>query len=166
MRTIQGFTFLEMVIVMIISALLLTIGIPGFTALINGNRVLNVGATIQHNLMFARSQSVSLMSYVTVCPLEGNTCGNNWINGFDIFIDNDQNQIFSGDDTSLKAAVPFNITDTLVFPTTAITYTPDGQITGAASLFRYCTDERRVGVSVAFSGRAKVIDENSFADCM
>ncbi|MDA7745764.1 GspH/FimT family pseudopilin [Psychromonas sp.] len=166
MRTIQGFTFLEMVIVMIISSLLLTIGIPGFTALIKGNRLLNVGSSIQTSLMFARSQSVSLMSYVTVCPLVGNSCSNNWINGLDIFIDNDQDQVLGVNDTKLKAADPFNNLDTLVFPTSSVTFTPDGQITGSASLFRYCTDEERIAVSIAFSGRAKIVTDEDFTDCL
>jgi len=166
MHSKKGFTFLEMIIVMVISSLLLAIGIPSFKALTQGNRILNAGSAIQHNLMFARSQSVSLMSYVTVCPLlEGNTCGNNWINGLDVFIDNDQNQKLDANDTKLKAATPFNNTDSLVFPTKAITFTPDGQITSSAAIFRYCTEDKRVGVSVAFSGQAKVIKEDSFADC-
>ena len=165
MNTMQGFTFLEMVITMIISSLLLTIGIPGFQTLIQGNRIINVGSTIQHSLMFARSQSVSLMSYVTVCPLNGNTCGNDWINGLDIFIDNDQDKIFGSDDTKLKAAVPFNVIDTLAFPSTTITFTPDGHITGSAALFRYCTGDQRIGVKIAFSGRAKIVGSDTFSNC-
>ena len=68
----QGFIFLEIVF----SSLLLTIGTPSFQTLIQGNRIINVGSTIQHSLMFTCSQPVNLMSYVTVCPLNGNICGN------------------------------------------------------------------------------------------
>lgn len=166
MRAMKGFTFLEMIIVLVISSLLLTIGIPSFKNLIEGNRVLSVGSSVQNSLMFARSQSMSLINYVTVCPLNGNTCGNDWINGLDVFIDVDRNGEFDDDDTKLKAAVPFNNTDTLVFPRSSVTFTPDGQISDDAATFRYCSGDRRVGVSVAFSGQAKILSDETFDDCL
>ena len=79
MRTEHGFTLLELIIVLIISMLLITIGIPGFQTLIQHNRLTSVANTIKNNLTFARSQSVSYLNYVTICPLESNVCGNNWI---------------------------------------------------------------------------------------
>jgi len=167
MRAMKGFTFLEMIIVLVISSLLLTIGIPSFKNLIEGNRVLNVGSSVQNSLMFARSQSVSLINYVTVCPLKSdNTCGDDWINGLDVFIDANENEEFDDDDTKLKAAVPFTNTDTLVFPRSSVTFTPDGQISDDAATFRYCSGDRRVGVSVAFSGQAKILSDETFDDCL
>jgi prepilin-type N-terminal cleavage/methylation domain-containing protein len=72
MHAVRGFTLLELIIVLIISTLLITIAIPGFQTLIQSNRLTSVGSSIQNNLLFARSQSVSYLNYVTVCPLESN----------------------------------------------------------------------------------------------
>jgi len=166
MRSIQGFTFLEMVIVLIIASIIFTIGIPAFTTLIQGNRIVNAGSSIQQDLLFARSQSVSLASYITVCPLSGNSCSNNWINGLDIFIDSDQDKTLDSDETLLKSKKAFNSSDTLAFPRSSVTFTPDGQISDSGATFRYCTEDERVGVQLAFSGRAKIVDDSTFSNCL
>lgn len=165
MRAVRGFTLLELIIVMIISMILLFIGIPGFQTIIQNNRLNAASNSIVHNLLFARSQSVSLINYVTVCPLVSNRCTNNWINGMDIFIDSNQDNVYGSEEVLLKTGERFRSNDELVFPTSSITFTPDGQIMGSSATFRYCSGDRRIGVNVAYSGRAKVIDGSEFTDC-
>ncbi len=158
MPPVRGFTLLELIIVLIISMLLITIGIPGFQTLIQNNRLTTVASSIQNQLLFARSQSVGLINYVTVCPLESNSCTNNWIKGIDVFIDADQSKTYDSGEVLLKTGDSFNANDTLVFPTSSITYTPDGQIAGSSAQFRYCSGDGKIGVHVAYSGRAKIVD--------
>lgn len=165
MHTTRGFTLLELIIVLIISVLLITIGIPGFQTLIQNNRLTAAASNIHNNLLFARNQSVSYLNYVTVCPLENAICGNDWESGFDIFIDGDNRGVYDADEVLLKTAEAFNSSDTLVFPSTRITFTPDGQITGSSAIFRYCSGDGRVGVSLSYSGRAKIISDDEFNDC-
>jgi Tfp pilus assembly protein FimT len=165
MSPVRGFTLLELIIVLIISMLLVTIGIPGFQTMIQNNRLSSVAASIQNHLLFARSQSVSLINYVTVCPLEANKCTSNWINGLDVFIDSNQSKTYDTGEVLLKSGGRFNANDTLYFPTSAVTYTPDGQITGNSAEFHYCSGDGRIGVSIAYSGRAKIIDGSTFTDC-
>ncbi|WP_022941663.1 GspH/FimT family pseudopilin [Psychromonas hadalis] len=165
MYAARGFTLLELIIVLIISTLLITIGIPGFQTLIQNNRLTAVASGIQNNLLFARNQSVSYLNYVTVCPLENNACTSNWISGIDVFIDSNKDGSYDSGDVLLKTGDRFNSNDTLVFPSNRITFTPDGQITGSAAKFRYCTGDERVGVSIAYSGRAKIVSGDTFADC-
>lgn len=165
MYATRGFTLLELIIVLIISVLLITIGIPGFQTLIQNNRLTVVASSIQNNLLFARSQSVSYLNYVTVCPLENNTCSNNWISGIDVFIDSDRNGNYGSGDVLLKSGDKFNSNDTLAFPTSSVTFTPDGHITGSSAKFRYCTGDQRVGVSIAYSGRAKIVKGDTFTNC-
>ncbi|PKF61216.1 general secretion pathway protein GspH [Psychromonas sp. psych-6C06] len=165
MYAARGFTLLELVIVLIISMLLITIGIPGFQTLIQNNRLTAAASSIKNNLLFARNQSVSYLNYVTVCPLESNVCTNNWISGIDIFIDSNRNGSYDSGEVLLKTGDKFNSNDTLVFPSSSITYTPDGQITGSSAIFRYCTGDERIGVSVAYSGRPKTISGETFSNC-
>jgi len=161
----RGFTLLELIIVLIISVLLITIGIPGFQTLIQNNRLTVAASSIHNSLLFARSQSVSYLNYVTVCPLENDTCGTNWGAGLDIFIDSSNRGVYDAGEVLLKAAVPFNSSDTLVFPSNRITFTPEGQITGSSAIFRYCGGSSRVGVSVSYGGRASIISSDAFDDC-
>ncbi len=161
----RGFTLLELIIVLIISMLLITIGIPGFKTLIDDNRLTSVAAKIQNKLFFARGQSVALISYITACPLESNTCTNNWINGIDIFIDANRNKVYDSGEVLLQSADKFNQNDKLVFSSTGVTFAPDGHITGSSGTFRYCTGDEKVGVHLALTGRAKIIDGAAFTDC-
>ena len=165
MPPVRGFTLLELIIVLIISMLLITIGIPGFQTLMQNNRLTSVASNIQSHLLFARSQSISLVNYITICPLQSNQCSNNWIAGLDIFIDGNQSKTYDSGEVLLKSGESFNTNDTLVFPASSITYTPDGQITGSSAVFRYCTEDSRIGVNIAYSGRAKIIDGSTFTDC-
>jgi len=165
MYSVQGFTLLELIIVMLISMLLITIGIPGFQTLTENSRLTAVASNIQTHLQFARSQSVSLINYVTVCPLEENKCTHNWIKGLDVFIDGNQSKTYDSGEVLLKSGNSFNTNDTLFFPATGLTYTPDGQITGGSAEFHYCTGESKIGVNVAYSGRAKIIDGSTFSNC-
>ena len=165
MHTVRGFTLLELIIVLIIGRLLITIGIPGFQTLIQSNRITAVASSIQNNLLFARNQSVSYLNYVTVCPLESNVCSNNWLSGIDIFIDANNDGSYGSGDVLIKSGEKFNSNDTLTFPYTSITFTPDGHIKSNAALFRYCTGDERVGVSIAYSGRAKIVEGSTFTDC-
>lgn len=167
MQATRGFTLLELIIVLIISMLLITIGIPGFNTLIQNNRLSSAASNIKNQLSFARGQSVGLVNYVTVCPLESNICKNNWLNGLDIFIDHNKNKIYDTGDLLIKSGNKFNKMDTLIYTSTSsstgITFTPDGQVTGSSGLFRYCSGDGAIGVQVAYSGRAKIIDAD---DCL
>jgi len=168
MYSSKGFTLLEMIIVIAISAILLGVAVPSFKSMIEDNKIMNAGNSIQNTLMFARNQSVSLINYVTVCPLKDNgDCGTDWINGLDVFIDADEDQKLDSDEVLLKTATSFNNSDTLVFPSAYITFTPDGQITdsGKTESFRFCSGESQVNVKVTFSGQAKVISENITDNC-
>ncbi len=160
MQSTRGFTLLELIIVVTISIILLTIAVPGFQTLIENNRLTSVAASIKNNLAFARSQAVSLANFVTVCPLEDNQCTDNWINGIDIFIDSDRDGDFDSGEVLLKSGENFNLNGELVFPSNRVTYTPDGLISGNSANFRYCTGNSRVGVNIAYSGRAKIIDSS------
>jgi Tfp pilus assembly protein FimT len=165
MSPVRGFTLLELIIVLIISMLLITIGIPGFQTLIQNNRLSSVAASIHSQLLFARSQSVSLINYVTVCPLESNECTDSWINGLDVFIDSNQSKTYDNGEVLLQSGNSFNVQDTLYFPRKGVTYTPDGQITGSSADFRYCMGDNKIGVRVSYNGRSKIIDGSTFTDC-
>jgi prepilin-type N-terminal cleavage/methylation domain-containing protein len=164
-RSSRGFTLIELMVVLAISAILLFIGVPSFQNMSENNRLSSAINEIHGNLTFARNQAINQISYVTVCPLDqNNECSTNWINGMDIFIDEDKDGVFDDDDgeTLLKKATPFNANDTLTFHNIkSITFTPDGLINGSADEFLYCTTNNKKGVSITYSGLAKIIDTNT-----
>ena len=174
MQIARGFTLLELIITLVISTLLIAIAIPSFTTLIQNNRLTAASSSIQSDILFARNQSVSYLNYVTVCPLDlkddgtcdsSCTCTSDWINGLDIFIDNGIRGELDSNDVLLKQGAVFNGNDNAIYPNNFITFTPDGQITGNAEIFRYCTDNDKLGISIAYSGLATIIDSDNVADC-
>lgn len=165
MYKVRGVTLLELIIVLAIGTILVTIALPSFQTLIKSNRISSVASSIKGDLLFARNQAVSYLNYVTVCPLENNSCGSNWKNGLDIFIDSDRSATYDDGEVLLKAGSAFDSSDTLVFPSDSLTFTPDGLITGNSAMFRYCSGDDRVGISINYSGRTTKTDNDSFSDC-
>lgn len=165
MRAERGFTLMEALTVLVIGTILVTLAVPSFTTLTEKNTLSAASSSIKTDLLFARNQSVSYLNYVTVCPLENNSCSDNWGDGLDIFIDTGTRGTFDSDDVLLKSGNAFNSNDTLLYPDDLITFTPDGQITGTSQTFRYCSGDDRIGISVAYSGRAKITDSDSITAC-
>lgn len=77
--TVQGFTFLELVVVMALVAIVAAIGAPSFTAMIAKNRVRNAGSDLHLSLLRARSEALKRNSAVTVAPKAGG-----WKNGWTV----------------------------------------------------------------------------------
>ena len=147
----KGFTLLEMLIAIAIVAILLSIALPSMQSLMQDNNATTASNKIQKALLFARNQSSSTLNNITICPLNNTTsCTNNWITGIDIFIDLDgDGDLDSGDDYKLVSGKAFNSTDTLSGPSTHITFSPSGEISGSSDLqFKYCSGEQKKSISL------------------
>jgi len=78
----KGFTLVELMVTIAIAALLLSIGVPSFTAMYEATRSANEIQKINDLFAFARNQAVNYGSTVTVCPYAASPCGNDWSKGF------------------------------------------------------------------------------------
>lgn len=102
MRTTQdGFTLLELVITLIILGLMLGMGLPAMSKMIQSTGVRQAANTLVRDFNIARSQASDLNQGITLCRRSGttNNCigagdGAGWDeNGWVIFVDADQNDI-------------------------------------------------------------------------
>jgi type IV fimbrial biogenesis protein FimT len=64
-----GYTLVEMMVVILIVAILLTVGVPSYRYVTNSNRVSAEVNALLGDLQFARSEAVKEGATVTVCPL-------------------------------------------------------------------------------------------------
>ena len=97
----RGFTLVEMLVVMAISAILIAAAVPSFQALIASTRASSASGTLLSNLEYARSEAIRRNQNVTVCrttdanaPEAALACsdvaalgfdGNDWASGWIVF---------------------------------------------------------------------------------
>jgi len=88
----RGFTLIELIITMAIAAIVVTIGVPSFQAMMRNNRAAAHTNEFMSALNLARSEAIKRGWRVVLCPGNQAGCnGNAWGNGWIVFIDADAN---------------------------------------------------------------------------
>jgi type IV fimbrial biogenesis protein FimT len=172
----RGFTLLELLITILVLALVLGLGVPGFRELVLNNRQASAVNELVTALQLARSeaitQNIGTPGAVSVCPSsDGTSCSGTWSDGWIAFTDNDTSGTVNGPDTVLRAAeAPQGINIATPGFAGVISYRRDGRVLGAAD-FVFCDtrggSKARV-VQVGISGRpaaSKVRSDGSAPNC-
>lgn len=108
-RSIKGFTILELMITVVVMALVLAIGAPSFIDFIADQRIRVAASDFMGDISFARAEALKtsrrvIMAHATVagaCGAQG-PIGNSWNQGWCIYVDNDGSGTFTGGDQVLK----------------------------------------------------------------
>lgn len=82
----RAFTLIELLIAIAIAAILLSAGVPSFSALIGDNRLAAQAADFQTSLAYARSEAIRRAQNVAVGasqPVAGNQFGGGWVTWVD-----------------------------------------------------------------------------------
>ena len=101
----SGFTLIELLMVIAIAAILLTVGAPSFSALIQNNRLATSSNQFVSNLSFARSEAIKRGRTVSLCKSNNQTsCNNglNWEAGWIVFVDQNSDGTWNGADTVIR----------------------------------------------------------------
>ncbi|WP_051560027.1 GspH/FimT family pseudopilin [Marinobacterium jannaschii] len=95
----NGFTLVELMVVVAIAIMVTTIGIPSYSAMIADIRSRSVIYRLSNTLMKARNEAVVHQTFVSSCGLMAdNRCTSNWHLGVTTFIDPNHNgQLDSGE---------------------------------------------------------------------
>lgn len=114
---LSGFTLIELMIVISISAILLAIGIPSFRYVTSANRASSEINGLLGDMQFARAESIREGQTVSVCAtINQATCtgaGTSWTGGWIVFSDlNGDGKKDPGEDI-LKLQKPLSNLDTL-----------------------------------------------------
>lgn len=95
MKTLTGFTLIELLVTMTVAIILLAIGLPLFQQMQANSRVSSQSNALLSALTMARSEAVGRGVPVAICAKasasqDDTACGGagNWINGFEVFVDN------------------------------------------------------------------------------
>ena len=110
LRLSLGFTLVELLVTLSVAGILLAIGVPNFTTMIQNNRMSAKINEVVAEVNFARSEAVKRGFPVTICKRNaaGTGCDNaaSWISGWIVFTDvnvpNGDGIVDAGTDTILR----------------------------------------------------------------
>src|SRR5437660_1719517 len=89
-RRVRGFTLIELMVVLAISAILVGVGTPAFTGLIRQTELTSATNDLFASLLLARSEAAKRRSRVALCKsADGSTCtpAGGWEQGWIVFHD-------------------------------------------------------------------------------
>ena len=165
MKKNSGFTLLELIITVALVSIVMAIAIPSMTTFNQNDRlVTNINTLIGH-LAYARSEAVKRSQQVSICVSnDAATCtgGNNWEDGWIVYIDADGSNTFDASEEVLRAQQALTGNQTLT-PTTFATqviYDYRGFATSTGS-FQLC--DNRTGpygktITISNTGRVRFQD--------
>lgn len=93
-----GFTLIELMVAILLLVITMTVAIPSMQSTIQNNRVVALTNDLVSSLNLARSEAIKRGVSVSVCPAANasfNSCGNDWNNGWLIFVNPDENNVFA-----------------------------------------------------------------------
>ena len=118
-----GVTLVELLIVVVLAAILMSIGVPSYKYVTNSNRMSTEINSLLGDLQYARSEAVREGQNVTVCVAQSTnpaspSCAASgtatWQNGWIIFADVNNNGTIDTNEPVLRIQNAFTTSDTLV----------------------------------------------------
>lgn len=179
MRRQHGFTLIELMIAVGLTALLLSMAVPAMGLFVSNARQTGAINDFVASLHLARSTAITTNTRVTLCPsATGNDCENtDWNQGWIVFGDLDSDQNVDGDETVIARNDGF---DGLTFDSDEfddfMMYRPNGRVmnaavNGSSGEFLVCDDRgdsRAKVMIIELSGRprtSKKHADGSSPDC-
>lgn len=173
----QGFTLIELMVVIAIVAVLTTLAAPSFKQMIQSNTISAAVNGLLSDMRFARSEGIRRGGGVVIChsaapQANSPTCntGADWKTGWIIFHDLNNDGIKDNTDPVLKAQGPLTAIDTVAELNTStgkFIFAATGRTTGLSAATgikfggsNFVTDRQRV-LCVGISGRSQLgVDAN------
>ncbi len=165
----NGFTLVELMVVVAILALLAGIAAPNFSSMIKDSRLSSANADFMAALQLAKSESVARVTPVSMCMANGGFTGcapngsGNWQQGWIIFSDADGDGTVDGGDAVLHAHEALG---NLTYRGTAqvkipITFNPSGSTSITSIQVLIACDDRGFasgkGILITITGRGSAM---------
>lgn len=87
-KRIQGFTLIELMVTLVVTAIVLMLALPSFQRLLQSNRADAIGSEFATALNYARMEALKQARRVTICASnDGAACAGDWGDGYIVFVD-------------------------------------------------------------------------------
>lgn len=161
MKRARGFTLIELMITLLLAAIILSLGVPGFRDIVLNNRAATQSNELISALSLARSEAVKRGARVSMCPSTDQascTGGTAWDAGWIVFLDSGGAGAPVVDGAPIRAWPGLAGNATLTGPAN-VRFRPLGDVMGAAN-FQHrmpdCGADQGRNVAVNMAGRALV----------
>lgn len=140
MKKHNGFTLIELMIVVALVAILAAVGVPSFREFIQNNRLATQANTFLTGLKLARSEAVKRGVNVVVCASNDQVqCAGTWNNGWILFVDGNGDNARATTETLIRVGAGTASPLTLTNSGNPIVYQASG-IASAADKLMMCDD--------------------------
>ncbi|MEY4908238.1 MAG: hypothetical protein RL260_1956 [Pseudomonadota bacterium] len=129
----RGFTLVELMVTVAVLGILATVAMPGLTAFTARNRLSALSSDFVSSLVLARTEAARAGLPVLVLPADGGVTGNEFAQGWNLYLDRNSNGAFDSGDTLIRtyAALPGTLKLQGASP---IQFTAIGYLTPAAAV--------------------------------
>lgn len=164
-KATKGYSLLEVLLVLILSAILFALAIPAYRHLVTGNHAVTQINQLVAAINYARSEAIHRHSVVTLCGSnDSRSCSGKWSDGWIIFVDKKISGQVDPDDEILRvfSAVPTGSLLEWVGQRSNeyLQMDPSGTTHGQAGTFSYypdMRDQQKVSkVVVSQTGRIRI----------
>lgn len=162
-----GFTLTEFLITLAIAGLFITLAVPGYYSLIQNNKVVTMVNKLSAGLHFARIEAIRRGVRVSLCAAADSTltsCGNQWAQGWIVFLDADNNNAVDATTNLIKVNEALPSGTNVTASSNMISYDGTGFVsTGAFTMTinaSGCTGNNSRVVTVSTSGRISIVKAN------
>ncbi|MGH8808017.1 MAG: GspH/FimT family pseudopilin [Noviherbaspirillum sp.] len=164
-RACEGFSLVELMIVVAISVILLAIAAPSFRDLIQKQKITATVNDFFFAIKLARSEAIQRGTRVELVPVEA---GGDWAKGWAVFVDGNDNQkpdageqvIYTQGPLPGGISIEARMTDStkqyLAYQGTGRTRTNANSQTPQYGSFLFTLDEQRRKININMLGRARV----------
>jgi type IV fimbrial biogenesis protein FimT len=161
----QGFTIIEMMMVIALVAILTVWVSPSLTVFFNKNKLTSEVNLLNSQLQLAKSTAASQFMYVVFCPSQNRkTCSGNWQDNMITFIDKNHNDEVDETDeifSTYQASPPVQIQANR----TRITFSPINIAGTTAATITLCINNLKKALVISNVGRIRLETNTDKIEC-
>jgi type IV fimbrial biogenesis protein FimT len=165
MKKQLGFTLIEVLITLSISAILLAYAVPSFRGMIENNRIASMSNDFTSYIQLARSESLRRGLPVSICSSNNSTqtaCGSNttWNKGWIVFVDSNDDGAMASAADRIKIGPTLGTNRTITTSSGVMTFTASGFVSRGNTTYLLsssgCTANNAKTLTLSTTGRISI----------